>query len=1189
MTRFNLVLHSLGHFWRTNLAVLLGVAVGAAVIGGALIVGDSVRASLRQITLDRLGNVDFAMSGTRFVTEDLADRWQIDDDASLAPAIAMVGGVSRESDDLINTIGNVNVYGVDERLWSLLKTGAIELPSDFEVVLNQRVAEELKASVGDEVIVSLELPSEIPRESLLGDRDETAREIALTVSAIIPDGVGAGRFGLNPGQQIPPVVFATLDTLQSELGLAAVRATRRNPTAKPARVNALFGAIHPESPPNDSEWLDAKKANALLPEANSALKFALTLDDLDLRIVPNEEFGYLALESRRLILEPGVVAAAEQAAEELGLKQSPVLVYLVNEIANAADPEQFAAYSVAAGIEFDQPPPFGPFDYLEGHAAATGKERISEGSESSNDGEPATQSPPSRSGLQQVVLNEFLANEQLGVEVGDEVTVKFYTVGTQGDLPEEEHRFRVSGIVKLEGTIAADRTLTPALEGITDADTFGDWEQPFDMDLDLVTPEDEAYWEEYRATPKLFLPLDFAQDLFQSRYGTLTSFRVSIPDVMSVEEATELFRRELLTAIEPRELGLAFRPVKLEGLRAAQGTQDFAGLFVGFSFFLILSAAILIGLLFRLGVEQRTRELGLLRAIGFTTKSAGRLLLMEGAVVVLLGGAIGTLAALGYAWLMIYGLRTWWVGAIGTRFLFLSPTPLSLMIGFVGSALLALLAVYWGLRRFRTLSLRELLAGSRQSQASESGGSGTSRLLAVGSAVGGACLILGTLIGLIPDVEAFGGISWAMLSFFVAGMLLLTASVAALSAWLERGSGSPLSSLRQLSARNAVREKQRSVMTTALVASATFVLVAVAAARMDPTEQTPRKDSGNGGFLLLSRSSVPLPYNVNTEEGRTKLGIQLKDPANRELFDRIDAYGFRIRPGDDASCLNLFRTSLPTVLGASDRMIERGGFAFTATSSNEPWQLLKTPLPDIDGKPVYPVFGDMNTLLYSLKKGVGDTIAVPSEENPEYRLQIVGMFVGSVFQGTLVMSEGSFNELYPDLSGYGWFLIEGPQDEQSELSTLLETKLAPYGFDTEPVSRRIADFLAVQNTYLSTFQALGGLGLLLGTVGLAVVMLRNVLERRSEIALMRAVGFRGTRIAIAVLIENSLLLGWGLVAGTASALLSLAPHLVSSGADVPTGSLALLLLAVFVVGSLASLAAVRAAVRTPIVGTLRGE
>jgi putative ABC transport system permease protein len=139
------------------------------------------------------------------------------------------------------------------------------------------------------------------------------------------------------------------------------------------------------------------------------------------------------------------------------------------------------------------------------------------------------------------------------------------------------------------------------------------------------------------------------------------------------------------------------------------------------------------------------------------------------------------------------------------------------------------------------------------------------------------------------------------------------------------------------------------------------------------------------------------------------------------------------------------------------------------------------------------------------------------------------------------------------------------------------------------VADRLASFLAVQNTYLSTFQALGGLGLLLGTIGLATVMLRNVLERRSELALLRAVGFRDLLLAAMVLCENALLLGWGLATGALSALLAMLPHLVSTGADVPWRDVAVIVGIVFFVGMAAALAAVRASLKTPVLATLRAE
>ena len=144
-------------------------------------------------------------------------------------------------------------------------------------------------------------------------------------------------------------------------------------------------------------------------------------------------------------------------------------------------------------------------------------------------------------------------------------------------------------------------------------------------------------------------------------------------------------------------------------------------------------------------------------------------------------------------------------------------------------------------------------------------------------------------------------------------------------------------------------------------------------------------------------------------------------------------------------------------------------------------------------------------------------------------------------------------------------------------------------YDTESVAERIAAFLVVQNTYLSTFQTLGGLGLLLGTLGLATVMLRNVVERRSELALLRAVGFQPRTLGTMVLAENAMLLCWGLATGTMCAVVSMLPHLASVGADTEWLGVLGLLLLVFVVGTAAAFFAVREAARTPIVATLRGE
>ncbi|HET6423680.1 MAG TPA: FtsX-like permease family protein, partial [Planctomycetaceae bacterium] len=288
-----------------------------------------------------------------------------------------------------------------------------------------------------------------------------------------------------------------------------------------------------------------------------------------------------------------------------------------------------------------------------------------------------------------------------------------------------------------------------------------------------------------------------------------------------------------------------------------------------------------------------------------------------------------------------------------------------------------------------------------------------------------------------------------------------------------------------------------------------------------------------------------------------------------------------------------FQSRAPTILGVPQAMIERGGFKFVGGGS-EMWQKLHGGTITDDDNDVknntVPVLGDMNTLMFSLKKGVGSRLPYPADD-ASFRtwLAVAGMFDGAVFQGVLLMSEENFLKLFPERKGFQYFLVEVPPEHAKAAAELLETELSEYGFDTEPVAERLARFLAVQNTYLSTFQSLGGLGLLLGTFGLATVMLRNVLERQAELALLRAVGFQPGQVASLVLSETALLLVWGLVTGTTAALLALGPHLMTTGADVPWGSGAALLIAIAVVGLLSAVAAVRTAVAVPIVTTLRGE
>jgi ABC-type antimicrobial peptide transport system permease subunit len=1189
-----MILKSVWYYRKINIVVLLAVAISTAVIGGALIVGDSVRYSLRQMTLQRLGHITHVMQAPSFFRQQLAadiDQQLADfelpeplDRIVCSPAMLVNGSVERSEAESIRRAGSVTILGVDPGGWDMLQTDNMAAPQDGEIVLGYRTATELQAGSGDTVTLWVELPSSIPRDSLLGEREETTLEIELQVSNVLPETAGASRFDLNPGQQLPFNAFVSLTTLQERMGLEEIKLSRRNPIAKPARINTVLVGYQTKSQsdittdlPGDSgvEQVLAEVSQKLNTALADGLSAGLTLEDVELRLRTVVDRGYVSVESERMILSDPIAEAVMQTTDTLGLQAKPTLVYLANEIAavgRQADDKRYSMYSIVAGLPFDATAPLGPFQL--------------------NDGSPV---PPLSDS--DIILSSWLA-EDLAVSSGDQVTARWHEVGSHGELPELDRTFTVKGIFAAEDPVSVDQDLTPVVEGITDVESFSDWDQPFDMEMDRITGRDDDYWADHRATPKAFVSLATAEQLWNSRYGRYTSIRVAtVNGADASQEQLDAIAGRLQAGIPgriaPEKLGLFFRPIRQEGLQASVGANDFTQLFIGFSFFLILSAIILASLMFRLGVQQRISQLGLLHALGWPQKKARRFFVAEGTLVSCGGALVGAVAAIYFGRLMILGLTTWWVGAVGTQFLLLHVQPVRLVVAAIFSVVLAFSVIWTALLHYRHISPRELLTGKTDDLGELRTASLWWRRLVSGCGITSVALAFGipicVVLGLIPGGEAFGGLTWRVVCFFLAGFSCLAAGLFLLQARLQQRNqresiDGSVGGILSLSLANAARNPQRSLLTTALIAFATFVIVAVGAGRRNPLSETPDLHSGNGGFSLVAESSQPVLFDLNTTDGRTNLGFST-DSDNWSPATSL--YSFSVKPGSDASCVNLYQTRVPTLLGASDEFLERGGFRFADTPAENPWLNLSQAYDDVDGLPVIPVIGDMNTLQFSLKKGLNDVILVPSAEAPEFALQIVGMLDSSIFQGVLVMSNDNLHRIDPDVAGSRYFLIE--TDKQDVVANTLESQLNEFGMDTESVSQRLAGFLAVQNTYLSTFQMLGGLGLLVGTFGLAAVMMRNVVERRREIALLRAVGFTTPRVCRLILVENWLLLIWGIGFGTISALLAMLPHLLSTGADVPWQPLGLTLVAVVVIGSLASLFAVRRAATVSIRENLATE
>jgi putative ABC transport system permease protein len=236
-----------------------------------------------------------------------------------------------------------------------------------------------------------------------------------------------------------------------------------------------------------------------------------------------------------------------------------------------------------------------------------------------------------------------------------------------------------------------------------------------------------------------------------------------------------------------------------------------------------------------------------------------------------------------------------------------------------------------------------------------------------------------------------------------------------------------------------------------------------------------------------------------------------------------------------------------------------------------------------------PAVCDFQSLTWALGKKVGDTIPLTAESGVVREVRIAGAVANSILQGSILISEADFLDLYPSESGYREFLIDAPLDRAAEVAGRLSAALQDEGFEAAPAVQRLAEFNAVQNTYLATFQALGALGLLLGSLGLGIVVLRNMLERRPELALLRALGFSRSQVGWLILGEHTWLLVLGLSAGVVAALAAVAPVLAAAGTPLPWAAVGAALLALAVCGLSSALLATWAMLRAPLLPALRNE
>ena len=741
----------------------------------------------------------------------------------------------------------------------------------------------------------------------------------------------------------------------------------------------------------------------------------------------------------------------------------------------------------------------------------------------------------------EIVINAWLA-ETLGIQTNEVLTLRWRRFEAGGRLVADSRGFRVRAVIMTEAAAWA-KAATPVFPGLAGVDSCAAWDVGLPMDGEkLKDAANEAYWKRWRETPKAFLTFAAGKACFGSFFGEAMSVHVK------TDEATV---RHALKALTPAQAGFVVRPVWREGVMAAQGSTDFRLLFAGMAFVLVAAALLLSALSLSLSLETRKGEVALFSALGWSRGKVVRTLAAEWGVPLaagaLAGGGLGAVLARALVWSLERFWRDAFAGA-SMDFHF-SWTVAGVAAG--AAAVLTLAVLLKTVSRFAKVCPVGLWQGR-----GTVGENGHGRWAGWESVVGGG-LAAGALAVMVlcPGGAAANG------AFFGAGFLLRVSMLlfvkTAGGAWwgAEKETRGPAGA----GIRRALQLPRRSAPVVLLLASGLFLAVGILSMKRDPAAGCEHPWSGSGGFASLVTSVSAM------ERGR---GVELA----RRVSGGKGVVPVRVHDGDEAGCLNMNRPQTPRLLGLDARAMARAR-AFEPEDAGGVWTLIERPLED---GTVPALAADQTMLQYSLKAKAGladgTVLNYAGRDGTVWRVRIVGALPvrSGILQGALIVDERAFVKMFPDegyrmwLCDYAPYLLREAGDQRrparrpgaADGNQVGKLRHPEPGVTVETVEERLRLLGSVESAYLDMFLVLGGLGVVLGVLGIALVILRSVEERRGELALMRAVGLPPRTVMRLLAAEYGVLVLAGLVIGIVPALVAIQPAARALGSGMPWSAMA---------------------------------
>jgi putative ABC transport system permease protein len=699
----------------------------------------------------------------------------------------------------------------------------------------------------------------------------------------------------------------------------------------------------------------------------------------------------------------------------------------------------------------------------------------------------------------EIIISDYTA-QRLNARIGDTIAVSFFVSKQFKTLVEDSVFLRVAKIVPLQD-LQDDKTLVADFPGLSNVDNCTDWDSDLPINMNLISDEDEEYWDKYKNTPKALVPYSTLAPRWENAFGSATALHIS--DTGRLKDLSyEMFDIQL---IYPRETGFT----------AAKSGVDFSSLFLSLGFFIIISAAMLMMVPLSEMLFRRRDEINLLKATGFSKKRIAGLLLRESTPVVLISAISGVIAGLIYTYLVLFLLGTVWKGATHTDGFKVYPDIITIIAGVITGIIFSMTILYIRIVR----SLKEESAINRKGAPTLN--SQLSTLNFFYSILFCLLLIINILFVKSPLLFVCTGIvflftGWTWFDYLIrkgVGM---------------RNASSLCFNMSKIMWSSLFYTKKQAMLSFITLASGVFIVFSVGLNRQGFADSSQIR-TATGGFSLWCETSVPVYHNIGTEEGRSKLAL-------KDLHEDVQTIQLLKYSADDASCLNLNKVVTPNVLGIDINELKKSDFKITKTIYNSNDESIYDKF-KYTGNSVYPALVDETVLMWSLGKSLGDTIMYVGEKGEVVSILLAGTLQNSIFQGNILIDKTFFSEIWSEISGSEILLVKTPDIAIADTKTLISQALNNYGIRIMTTGERLQTFYSVTDTYLTIFLTLGGLGLLLGIFSFIIVVRKNIVARLKEITLYRSLGFDEKRMVNILYKENIIIPLCAILTGAAGSLL----------------------------------------------------